>query len=90
MTKLALTLAAGLALGGLAIGAASAAPAVPSAGVIAGASPVSEVGYRRHMRPRRMMGRRMQPSRMSDPNARNPSQPGIAQQKGQTSGGPRY
>lgn len=27
---------------------------------------------------------------MSDPNSRNPSQPGYQQQKGSTTGGPRY
>ncbi|GJE67356.1 hypothetical protein LNAOJCKE_4587 [Methylorubrum aminovorans] len=40
-----------------------------------------------HRMPR---GHRMRPRRMGDPNARNPSRPGYQQQKGNTSGGPRY
>lgn len=92
MTKLALMLSAGLALGGLGLTAASAAPAMPAPGVVAGGSPTTEVAYRRHHRHHHMHRsmRRRAPMMRSDPNARNPQQPGIAQQKGQTSGGPRY
>lgn len=46
-------------------------------------------GYHgRHHMMRRRSSRSMR--MQSDPNTRNPSQPGYAQQKGQTSGGPRY
>ena len=42
------------------------------------------------MHRRMLRGRRVQPRGMGDPNARNPSRPGYQQQKGNTSGGPRY
>ncbi|MBX9931933.1 MAG: hypothetical protein K2Y56_10410 [Methylobacterium sp.] len=98
MNKLTLTLAASLFMGGLGIGLApaSAASAMPAASVLADQPVASEAGYhhRRGMRHRHGMRhrsmRRMQPRMMSDPNSRNPSQPGYQQQKGNTSGGPRY
>lgn len=97
MNKLAFTLATSLMLGGLGLTAASAAPAMPAASVLSeGTSAATEVRYHRHrgmrhhhgMRHRSM--RRSQSRMMSDPNSRNPSQPGYQQQKGNTSGGPRY
>ncbi|GJE60661.1 hypothetical protein [Methylobacterium trifolii] len=98
MTRLALTLAAGMMLGGFGLGAtaASAAPAMPQAGIVAG-STVDTVAmhHRRHYRShhstrgeRRM--RRMNTMRHGDPNARNPERPGYKQQLGNTTGGPRY
>jgi hypothetical protein len=89
MNKFTTTLAAGMLLGGLgAIPASAATPAMPTAGVT-----TTEVGYRhgyrRHSGMRHRMMRRPRSMR-SDSNARNPSQPGYQQQKGQTSGGPRY
>ena len=95
MKKLTLTLAASLMLGGLGFTAASAAPAMPAPTVLTEGTGATEVRYHRHrgmrhhgMRHRSM--RRMQRRVGSDPNSRNPSQPGFQQQKGQTSGGPRY
>lgn len=96
MTKLALTLAAGLALGGLGLTAASAAPAVPAPGLVAGEPAAETVRHSRryhhwkkhHRMYRRHMSRHHM--RHGDPNARNPSRPGYQQQRGTTSGGPRY
>ncbi|WP_019903192.1 hypothetical protein [Methylobacterium sp. 77] len=103
MTKIALALAAGTFLSALGLGAASAAPAMPTAPVIAGEALTTEVvtrghhpGYASHRKMRHHHGMRhrhgMRRHRMgqSDPNSRNPSQPGYMQQKGTTSGGPRY
>ena len=94
MNKFTTTLAAGMLLGGLgAIPASAATPAMPTAAVLAEGVTKTEVGYRhgyrRHSGMRLRMLRRPRSMR-SDSNARNPSQPGYQQQKGQTSGGPRY
>lgn len=96
MTRLSLTLATGLLLGGFGLGtiSASAAPALPQAGIVAGET-LDTVAYRRHYRGRhstkaeRMM-RRRNTMRHGNPNARNPAQPGNQQQLGNTTGGPRY
>ncbi|GAA0272852.1 hypothetical protein GCM10008965_45690 [Methylorubrum aminovorans] len=72
-------------------GSAVAAPgtSVPRAGLNPGLSLVRMTrGETMHHRMPR--GHRMRPRRMGDPNARNPSRPGYQQQKGNTSGGPRY
>ncbi|KQP55085.1 hypothetical protein ASG40_08730 [Methylobacterium sp. Leaf399] len=95
MNKLTLTLAASLMLGGLGLTTASAAPAVPAAATLAEGLATTDVAYRgsygaRHRHGYRNKMRRRQPRMMSDPNSRNPSQPGYQQQKGNTSGGPRY
>jgi hypothetical protein len=95
MTKLALTLAAGVMLGGFGLTAASAAPAMPAIGVVAKDAAAIEVVYRRHHRSvhhHRAWRSHHTRNRMryGDPNARNPAQPGYAQQRGNTSGGPRY
>jgi hypothetical protein len=95
MTKITTTLAAGLLLGGLGIGLspASAAPAVPAASALVDGLATTEVGYRRGYRHRHGMRSRMMRrgrAMRSDPNSRNPSQPGYQQRKGQTTGGPRF
>ena len=105
MTKIALALAAGTFLSALGLTAASAAPAMPTAPVIAGEALTTNVvtrghhpGYasRRGIRHRhyhhRHGLRHRSPNRIghSNPNSRNPSQPGYMQQQGTTSGGPRY
>jgi hypothetical protein len=100
MTKIAIALAASTLLGALGMTAASAAPALPvGAAIVAGDHAVDEAAYRhRHYQGMRHRGmghgrhmRRMPASRMgSNPNSRNPQQPGFMQQKGQTTGGPRY
>ena len=100
MTKIAIALAASTLLGALGMTAASAAPAMPvGAAIVAGDHAVDEAAYRhRHYQGMRHRGmghgrhmRRMPASRMSsNPNSRNPQQPGFMQQKGQTTGGPRY
>ncbi len=100
--RIALTLAAGVLLGsfGLGIGAASAAPAMPAPGVIAGDT-VAAVRDHRHHHHRSVLGhrhstkaerraRRMNTYRHGNPNARNPERPGYQQQLGNTTGGPRY
>ncbi|AWN38024.1 hypothetical protein [Methylobacterium radiodurans] len=95
MTRIALTLATGLLLGGLAALPASAAPLTVPAGVTASDS-VESVAYRHHHRyrhhstraERRM--RRLNTMRYGNPNARNPERPGYKQQLGNTTGGPRY
>jgi hypothetical protein len=96
MTKIALALATGTLLGAFGLTAASASPLMPAtAPIVAGDQGVDQVAYRHHRGMRHHHGmrhhRRMPMSRMrSDPNSRNPSQPGYMQQKGTTSGGPRY
>ena len=97
MTKFALALAAGTVLGAMGLTAASAAPAMPSAPVVAGETMTTQVMHRHHHRMRHHhMGRHhsmrhgMRSRMMGDPNSRNPSQPGYMQRKGTTSGGPRY
>jgi hypothetical protein len=106
MTKIALALAAGTFFSALGLGAASAAPAMPAAPVIAGESLTTEVvtrghhpGYashrsmrHRHHHHRHGVRRHRAPAAYShgDPNSRNPQQPGYMQRKGTTSGGPRY
>ncbi|MGU3540252.1 hypothetical protein [Methylobacterium sp. A54F] len=95
MKTLTLTLAAGIMLGGLGLTAASAAPAIPAPGLVAGTTPTTDVAYRRHHRSihhHRAWRRHHVRNRMrhGDPNARNPERPGYAQQKGNTTGGPRY
>ncbi|TXM91452.1 hypothetical protein FV219_21155 [Methylobacterium sp. WL122] len=96
MTRLSLTLATGLLLGGLGLGSisASAAPAMPQAGVVA-ESTTDAVAYRRHYRhhhstkAERMM-RRRNTMRHGNSNARNPAMRGYQQNLGDTVGGPRY
>ena len=106
--RIALTLAAGVLLGsfGLGIGAASAAPAMPAPGVIAGDTVETVRDHGRHHRRwnrshRSVLGhhhstkaqrhrRRMNTYRHGNPNARNPERPGYQQQLGNTTGGPRY
>ncbi|MDV2987895.1 UNVERIFIED_CONTAM: hypothetical protein Q9R58_26665 [Methylobacteriaceae bacterium AG10] len=62
---------------------------IPGAAVNPGLSAVRMTrGEMMHHRMRR--AHRMRPRGMSDPNARNPSRPGYQQQKGNTTGGPRY
>lgn len=90
MNTLTSTFAAVLMLGGLGLTAASAAPAMPAASVLSDGVAVTDVAYGRRHRMRHRGMRRMQSRTMSDPNSRNPSQPGYQQQKGNTSGGPRY
>lgn len=103
MTKIALALATGTLLSVLGFSAASAAPLMPaSAPIVAGEQAVDQVVYRHHRHPgvanpharrhhRHMRShRRVEPRMQGNPNARNPSQPGYMQQKGNTSGGPRY
>ena len=98
--RIALTLAAGLLLGTL--GTASAAPALPAPGVIAGDT-VETVGHRswhhhhrhgwhRHHGTTRAerRARRWNTHRHGNPNARNPERPGYQQQLGNTTNGPRY
>lgn len=93
MTRLSLTLATGLLLSGLGLGSisASAAPALPQAGIVAGNS-IDTVAYRRHhhsTKAERMM-RRHNTMRHGNPNARNPAMRGYQQNLGNTVGGPRY
>lgn len=106
MTKFAIALAAGTFLSALGLGAASAAPAMPAAPVIAGESPAVEVvtrghhpGYAGHRRYRHHRHHHRHGSHYrrprgadsyGDPNSRNPQQPGYMQRKGTTTGGPRY
>lgn len=94
MTKLAIALAASTLLGAIGLTSASAAPVMPAPAVaVAGDQVVDQVAFRRHhhgMRHHRRMHRMPRSRMMSDPNSRNPSQPGYQQQKGNTSGGPRY
>jgi len=100
MTKIALALAATTLLGAFGMTSASAAPAMPvGAPIVAGDQSVEQVASRhRHYQGMRYRGmghghrmHRRPVSRMSsNPNARNPQQPGFMQQKGQTTGGPRY
>ncbi len=104
MTKIALALATGTLLSVLGFSAASAAPLMPSsAPIVAGEQAVDQVIYRHHHHPgvanphaRRHhhrhlhRHRRVEPRAASNPNARNVQQPGYMQQKGGTSGGPRY
>ncbi|GEO97749.1 hypothetical protein [Methylobacterium haplocladii] len=101
--RFAQTLAAGLMLGGLALGAnsASAAPAMPQPGVLAG-DPVEQVMHRhRHHHGHHHYGhgrttkaermhRRANTMRHGNPNSRNPERPGYQQQLGNTTNGPRY
>ncbi len=99
--RLALTLAAGVMAGslGLAANSASAAPAIPQPGILAGAGTVEHVMHRGHhhhhvrhgrtTRHERMM-RRGNTARHGNPNARNPERPGYQQQLGNTTNGPRY
>jgi hypothetical protein len=101
MKRMLLAAAAALVLGGFGLvgGPASAAVSGPVAG-ITGANTVEKAQMTRRdrmmrhrgMRHRGMRHRAMRRSRMmrSDPNARNPSRPGYQQQRGTTSGGPRY
>jgi len=97
MNKLAIALAASTLLGAFGLTSASAAPVMPAPAItVAGDQAVDQVAYRRHrhhgMRHHhhRRMHRMPRSRMMSDPNSRNPSQPGYQQQKGNTSGGPRY
>ncbi|AWN42156.1 hypothetical protein [Methylobacterium durans] len=95
MTKLSLTLAAGMILGGLGLTAASAAPAVPAPGLLAAETAAEPIAHRRmhHWRTHHRMYRRhvnRHRMRHGDPNARNPERPSYMQQRGTTSGGPRY
>ncbi|WP_132250297.1 hypothetical protein [Methylobacterium segetis] len=95
MTKLALTLAAGVMLGGLGLTAASAAPGMPASGLVAGEPATETVAHSRYhhwKKHHRMYRRQVNRHRMryGDPNARNPERPGYMQQRGTTSGGPRY
>ena len=93
--RIALTLAAGLVLGGLAALPASAAPAMPHSDIVAN-STVEQVArmhhhrYRHHSTRGERRMRRMNTMRHGNPNARNPQQPGYKQQLGNTTGGPRY
>lgn len=84
--------AAAVILGSFAVqGPASATPTGPMPIVSndGNISPVRMTGDRM-LRHRMRHGHRMRSWRGSDPNARNPSRPGYQQQKGQTTGGPRY
>ena len=94
--RIALTLAAGLLLGGLAALPASAAPAMPQAGLVADTTveqafqPRYHRKYRHHSTRSERRMRRMNTMRHGNPNARNPERPGYKQQLGNTTGGPRY
>ncbi|UMY18883.1 hypothetical protein MMB17_06145 [Methylobacterium organophilum] len=100
----ALTLAAGLVLGSL-VGpfSASAAPAMPQPGVVAGETLATSVRHRawhhhhhrhgwHHHRTTKAerMARRRNTHLHGNPNARNPERPGYQQQLGNTTNGPRY
>lgn len=101
--RLALTLAAGMMLGGFGLTAnsASAAPAMPQPGMLAGDTAVETVRHRGHhhghhhyrhggtTKAERMM-RRQNTLIHGNPNARNPERPGYQQQLGNTTNGPRY
>jgi hypothetical protein len=97
--RLALTLAAGVMLGGLglAVDPASAAPAIPQPGLLDGGSNIEHVLHRGHhhygrgrtTKHERMM-RRHNTHHHGNPNARNPERPGYQQQLGNTTNGPRY
>ncbi|MBD8909473.1 hypothetical protein [Methylorubrum zatmanii] len=99
--RMALTLAAGVLLGSFGLGtvSASAAPAMPAPGLVAGDT-VEVVrhrswhhhhGYRHHHSTRaERRARRLNTHRHGNPNARNPERPGYQQQLGNTTGGPRY
>jgi len=93
--RIALTLAAGMLLTGL--GAASAAPAMPPAGLMAADTVTSVRSHHDHHHA--MHGRTTKAERMArrrnthihgNPNARNPERPGYMQQLGNTTNGPRY
>ncbi|WP_232630372.1 hypothetical protein [Methylobacterium sp. Leaf118] len=97
--RIALTLAAGVLFCGLGVGTASAAPAMPAPGVIAGdtVETVRHGGWHRHRgwhhhRTSRYerRARRYNTLRHGNPNARNPERPGYQQQLGNTTNGPRY
>ncbi len=100
--RIALTLAAGVLLGGLGAGSASAAPAVPAPGVVAGDTVETVMhGGRHHHRHHGWhhhhgttkayrRARRYNTMRHGNPNARNPERPGYQQQLGNTTNGPRY
>ncbi|CAX26897.1 MAG: hypothetical protein MIN69_23190 [Methylorubrum extorquens] len=104
--RIALTLAAGALLGSLGLGvvSASAAPALPAPGLIAGrtAETVRDQHHDHWHRPHHsVLGhhhstkaerhrRRLNTHHHGDPNARNPERPGYQQQLGTTTGGPRY
>ncbi|AMB47509.1 MULTISPECIES: hypothetical protein [Methylobacteriaceae] len=104
--RIALTLAAGALLGslGLGVASASAAPAMPAPGLIAGQTveTVRDHSHQDWHRPHRsVLGhhhstkaerhrRRMNTHHHGNPNARNPERPGYQQQLGNTTGGPRY
>lgn len=97
MNKFAIALAASTLLGAFGLTSASAAPVMPAPAVaVAGDTALDQAAYRRHHRGmrhhrhHRRMNRMPRSRMMSDPNSRNPSQPGYQQQKGNTSGGPRY
>ncbi|KQQ18042.1 hypothetical protein ASF53_06660 [Methylobacterium sp. Leaf123] len=106
--RIALTLAAGALLGSLGLGvvSASAAPAMPPPGLIAGQTVEAVRDHSRHHRHwhrshRSVLGhhhstkaqrhhRRINTHNHGNPNAHNPSRPGYQQQLGNTTGGPRY
>ncbi|MFE1600261.1 hypothetical protein [Methylobacterium sp. ID0610] len=82
------------------ISGASAAPAMPAPGLVEGYGTGEPAAYRRHHRRYRHDHRQRDLHRRNrawrnnmihgDPNARNPSRPGYQQQRGNTSGGPRF
>ena len=93
--RIALTLAAGVLLCGLGAGSASAAPAMPAPGVVAGDAVETVMmhrgrhhhhGMRHHHRTTKMerRARRYNTMRYGNPNARNPERPGYQQQLGNT------
>jgi hypothetical protein len=106
MKTLAMVLASGLMFASFSIGAASAAPGLTQAERMRASSSIGYAGNYKarkyHMRHHGHRHDAIHHSRANrthhtrnrlmhgDPNARNPMLPGYAQQRGNTSGGPRY
>lgn len=95
MRNLKRALGIALVFTGAGLGAASAAPALPTFGLSAGddlTTSVADRGHRRRMHHHRAHRRHIMRNhrRHGHPNARNPSRPGYMQQLGTTSGGRHY
>lgn len=106
MKTLAIVLASGLMFASFSLGSASAAPGLTQAERMRASSSIGHAGNYKarkyHMRHRghghdalhQSRAHRLHHTRNrlmhGDPNARNPMLPGYAQQRGNTSGGPRY
>ncbi|MCJ2033875.1 hypothetical protein [Methylobacterium sp. J-068] len=101
MTKIALILASSVMLAGFTVGSASSAPRMShhemhradSSIGYSGSHRARKYHTRHHARDHHRAWRRHHIRNRvmhGDPNARNPSLPGYGQQRGSTSGGPRY